>query len=219
VARIAVFFYAFVLVLSSVARADTTPNLDQTWSGVLNYPTGALVFVIAIATNHGKLTASAASPYQGSSAITVDSVSSGGGTLRFAIKNLDVTYSGSIGSNAISGTFTQHGSSVPLVLVPNSIGTSDLAGAWLGTLATPNGSLLLGLRIVHGANGQLNAIVDSPYQSSYGLVVTNLTTTNQTLRFDIPSVNASFAGAIGLNAIGGAFTQNGATLPLTFTRP
>jgi hypothetical protein len=217
--RVAGLVAAFVLLIVPATRVEANPTVYQTWSGVLNFPAAPLLFVIAISNDNHKIAAAAVSPYQGGSAIKVDSLSTSGNSLSFAIKQLDVTYQGSIGSSSISGTFTQHGTSIPLVLYPSSMGTTDLAGAWLATLTTPNGSLLLGLRITHDANGQLQATLDSPYQNAFNITVANITAQSGRLMFDLPSINASFQGIIGTNAIGGTFTQNNSSLPLIFTRP
>ena len=143
-------FLAFVAVLLwgvGTLSYAAGPSIDGTWSGILEYKSGtALLFVVRFETRGNALTAIAASPYQGTGAIAVDSATQSGANLRFTIAKLGVSFTGTIGDGAIRGTFSQHGSDTPLVLVPNSRGTSDPAGTWLGTLHAGPTPLLLGLR-------------------------------------------------------------------------
>ena len=207
---------ALALVLA-LTGAGATP-LTGVWSGMLNFAGSPLLFVMTIAQSHGKLTATATSPYQSDTPIAVDTLSSDDGTLSFTIEKLGVTYKGTIGNGSISGTFTQNGISVPLVMTPSSVGTSDLGGTWLGSLALPNGSLLLALHVTH-ADGGLAATLDSPYQKGFSIPVTSIASANGSLTFAIGSLKANYTGKIGPTSIAGTFTQNGERFPLTFARP
>lgn len=215
--RIAAFVFACCLLATAGARADQ--NLAGTWSGMLNFSGQPLLFVIAVSRTDKGLSATASSPYQGADAIPVDSIAANGGKLTFAISKLDVTYSGTIGDNAITGTFTQHGQALPLTLQPSSLGTSTLAGTWLGTLSTGGGNLLLALHVQSKSGNTLSAAMDSPYQKGFGIPVSSIAASGGTLTFAMSSINASYTGKIGPDAISGTFTQNGKTFALTFARP
>ncbi len=198
--------------------ASAAPGLTGTWSGMLDFGGAPLLFVITIADAGNGLTATATSPYQGGGAIPVDSIAESNGSLKFSIEHLGATFAGTVAANAISGTFTQRGTSVPLVLAPSSIGTSDLAGTWLGSLAAPGGSLLLVLHVRDEAGGALTATFDSPFQHAFGMPI-EMSRTNATLSFALAKAGASYEGTIGPDAIAGTFSQSGMTFPLTFARP
>ncbi len=215
--RLAAAFFACCL-LTSMTYATGAQSLPGSWSGMLDFPSAQLLFVITIADGSSGLSATAKSPYQSGQSIRVDSISASNGNVSFAIAKLGITFTGVISANAISGTFTQRGISVPLVLTPSSIGTSDLAGTWLGTLSTPGGDLLLAIHVEDAPAGSLRGSMDSPSQHGFSIPIT-ISRANGTLTFAIPSVGASYTGNIGANAITGTFTQNGASLPLTLTRP
>jgi hypothetical protein len=193
--------------------------LTGTWSGMLAFPKASLLFVMTFGNDGGKLSATAASPYQGGTSIPVDSLSLENGKLSFTIPKLGVSYEGTVSTNAVSGTFTQNGTKVPLVLTPSAIGTKDLAGTWLGTITAPNGSILLGLHVTDGPDGALSATLDSPYQNGFGIPVTSIASKNGTLAFALSNLGASFSGKIGDQTISGTFMQNGQTFPLTLARP
>lgn len=198
------------------ARAD---DLSGTWAGSLTFPSSALLFVITISNGENGLSATASSPYQSDRRIAVDAISESDGMLHFSISRLDVDFNGKIASNSITGTFTQRGIAVPLVLTPSSIGTRSLAGPWLATLEAPGGSrLLLGLN-VRGSSDHLSATLDSPYQNGFEIPVTAISSTNGELTFAISSIGTAFNGKIGSDSIAGTFTQSGQVFPLTFARP
>lgn len=216
-------FLALIVLSCLVALAGpaaSASNLAGTWSGMLNFPNGAtLLYVMTIADAGSGLTATALSPYQGTGTIPVDGIAANGDYVTFNIKKLDVAYRGTLSGNAISGTFTQHGVSVPLTLTSSAVGTSDLGGTWLGTLKPQGGSLLLALHVAHASGGGLSATLDSPYQGGYGIAIKTIAASDGTLTFAMPQINASYTGTISPNAIAGTFTQNGSALPLTFARP
>lgn len=194
-------------------------SLTGTWSGMLSFPSGPLLFVIRFAGDGKSLSATAASPYQGAQPIPVDTVSISARKLTFAIRKLEVAYEGWIGANSVSGTFTQRGVSVPLVLIPSALGTSHLAGIWLGNLSVSGNTLLVALKLVKRADGTMTGSVDSPYQGSFDIPVNGFKTNGRDVEFTVPSINASFKGTVGTTAISGTYTQDAQDLPLTFARP
>lgn len=87
------------------------------WIGTLALPQNTLRFVMHVHGPAEALRATTDSPDQGTAGIKVDSIALSGSTLTFAIQYLDVKFSGNVNSNGtIVGTFTQHGTGVPLIL-------------------------------------------------------------------------------------------------------
>lgn len=213
---------SFALAASAISfagAAPTTADVTGTWSGMLHFPSASLLLVITFSNNNGALSATAASPYQGASALPIDRVAIDGTTLTFSSTRLQLSFTGTIAPNAIAGTFTQRGVAVPLTLVRSSLGTSDLAGTWLGTLHAGGSDILLGLTIAHGAGSALSATLDSPSQGATGIAVTSIAAENGTLTFSVARLGASYTGHIGSDSIVGTFVQGGAQFPLTFARP
>lgn len=206
-------------LLAFAGAAPPAPDIAGTWSGMLDFPNAQLLFVITIANVDGTLSATAQSPYQGEGILPLDRVAQSGTTFTFSDTRHAYSFTGTITTGAITGTFTQGGASVPLTLVPSSLGTSDLAGTWLGTLHAGSANLLLGLRIAHGPNGALTAVLDSPAQHAVGMAITTIAAAGGTLTFSIANIGATYAGRIGSDSIAGTFTQGGMHFPLTFVRP
>lgn len=213
---VAVFFAC--CFLASVSSATATQGLTGTWSGMLDFKGGPLLFVITITGTTNNLSATAASPYQGSGNIAIDSIALANDTLTFAIPKLDVSFTGKVLRDAISGTFSQHGTSVPLILTPSAIGTRDLAGTWIGILNASGEKLLLALHVHDGAAGSLSGALDIPSQQAFAMPVA-INRAHDALTFTISSLNVSYEGRITADAIVGTFAQNGLRLPLTLTRP
>lgn len=95
----------------------------------------------------------------------------------------------------------------------------QIAGNWIGSLDTGAGSLHLVLHIQSEAAGGLTVKLDSPDQNVTGLPGANVTFSNGTVSFTVPSVSGSYQGAVSADcdSISGTWTQ-GSPLPLTFNR-
>ncbi len=211
---------ATMLALSlSSAAAAPQQQLAGSWSGMLNFPGAPLLFVLTIEQNGNGLSATAQSPYQGGGSLPIDAIRFANGTLHFASNRFGYTFDGTVAPGAISGTFVQHGSRLPLILLPSALGTSDLQGTWLGALSVGGTNLLLALHLARNANGSLAATFDSPYQHAFGLPVATVSVANGVLRFAMPNLGASYRGTLGTASITGTFTQHGIALPLTLARP
>ncbi len=91
-----------------------------------------------------------------------------------------------------------------------------LEGTWQGQLL--NIRIVLKLRPAPG--GGLAGSLDSPDQGATGLPVDAVTLKGDSLRLDLHSIRASFAGAVSpaRDAIAGQWSQNSMTLPLTLRR-
>jgi uncharacterized protein len=95
-----------------------------------------------------------------------------------------------------------------------------LAGNWAGSLKAGDNVLHFVLHIGTTEYGVPVATIDSLDQGVYGIEAGSLKESGSTFQFEIPSVNASFAGTVAANreAIDGTWSQGGAHLPLIFHR-
>jgi hypothetical protein len=215
--RIGVLVFLCCLAIG-MARAGAAQSVAGTWSGMLNFTGAPILLVIDIKDSGNGLTATETSPYQDNLRIPIDSIAAANGTLTFAIARLGVTFTGAMSPSAISGTFTQRGTSIPLVLTPSSIGTGDLAGTWLGMLKAGGAALPLAFHLTDGPGATLTATIDSPSQKAFGIPV-NASRANGVLTLKIPSLGVSYNGTIGAATIAGTFVQGGLSVALTLGRP
>lgn len=93
-------------------------DIDGKWTGAIDTPNGALHIVFNIVNTEDGLTATSDSPDQGVSGIPVTSVTRNGSTLKLELKALAAVYEGTISADllTVTGTLTQAGNSLPLVL-------------------------------------------------------------------------------------------------------
>ena len=94
-------------------------DIDGAWLGTLEVSGGIkLRVVFHIVNTEDGLTATADSPDQGAKGMPVTSVTRNGESLKFAMKAVAAAFDGKISADhaTITGTFTQRGTDVPLVL-------------------------------------------------------------------------------------------------------
>src|SRR5271165_3317320 len=215
------------LLLLAVTPAQARTVLGS-WSGLLNFPSGqSLHFVLHVSGEPAYLAATADSPDQNSYAIHVDSIALRGQTLTFSINSIGVSYSGTLSGDAISGTFIQMGTRVPLVLRPASaaqpaplvlVTPPPGAVTWSGMVTFPsNISLGIVLHVAH-ISGVWSATLDSPNQNAYGIPVDTVTESGNALRFAIAHLDLSYNGTISGNTIAGTLVQRGVSAPLTLQK-
>jgi pimeloyl-ACP methyl ester carboxylesterase len=95
-----------------------------------------------------------------------------------------------------------------------------LEGAWSGSLQVGDTVLHFVLHIGKTEYGASVATLDSLDQGVYGIEAGSMTQSASSLKFEIPSVNASYEGEISADrrSIDGTWSQGGASLPLSFRR-
>jgi uncharacterized protein (TIGR03435 family) len=114
--KIMLCLMACVALVGSLACAQ---NLAGQWQGTLTLPKQELRIVLVIKKDDVKLGATMYSIDQGATPIKVSSISVDGATVKFGVDLLGGTYEGKLSGdgNTITGTWTQGGSPLPLVLV------------------------------------------------------------------------------------------------------
>src|SRR6185295_19491290 len=96
----------------------------------------------------------------------------------------------------------------------------SLEGDWSGTLQIGETELQLVLHLSRDAQGSWHAKLDSLNQAVYGMDASKVAREEDTLRVEIASVGAKFAGKIEPDgrAIRGIWEQGGTGLPLKFEK-
>jgi hypothetical protein len=100
-----------------------------------------------------------------------------------------------------------------------AVAPAAVVGDWEGALDTGAAKLRLVLHLTAGANGALNASLDSVDQGATGIPVSSVSLTGGKLSLTVDAVQGSYEGAVNADAgtIEGTWTQ-GAALPLNFKR-
>ncbi|HKQ77763.1 MAG TPA: alpha/beta fold hydrolase [Blastocatellia bacterium] len=102
----------------------------------------------------------------------------------------------------------------------NRTGQAANEQVWQGVLDVGSAKLRLALRLAQSADGKLTGSLDSPDQKVMGIPIDTISRQEQTLRFEMNLISASYEGK--LNAAGteitGAWSQQGRSWPLNFIR-
>jgi len=217
--------FLFILLAAAATLAAQEPDVTGDWQGTLTVGPDQIHLTLHIsAGDNGTLKATMDSAEQGAKGVPVTTIVLKDRKLTLTMDSIHGTYDGTVNSarGAIAGTWSQ-GQPMPLTFTrpPKSTGStklSELEGIWQGTLQVGGRQLRLVFHITT-ADG-LAATVDSPDQSASGLPVTSARRDGDTLVLQLPDLGAKFQGTIAkdLSAIDGAFTQGGASLPLTLKR-
>jgi hypothetical protein len=111
---------AFAAIQDAAAQsAASNQSIEGAWEGTLDFGGAKLRFVLKVSRgSDGSLTAKADSPDQGATDLPVDAIGFKDGAVRFEMKQLMVSYEGTLNKEAseIAGEFKQGGTSVPLTL-------------------------------------------------------------------------------------------------------
>jgi len=96
----------------------------------------------------------------------------------------------------------------------------SMEGHWAGSLQAGEAVLHLVLHVSKAADGSFKATIDSLDQGVYGIEVSSLALKGTVLKFNVPSVAASYEGKFSPDHghIEGAWTQGSASLALVFHR-
>jgi hypothetical protein len=93
------------------------PSIAGTWRGFVAFPNEPVLhLVIHIQGSNADLSATADSPDQNASSLTVDSLTLTNKIVHFNMTALDVNFQGERDGDTISGIFAQHGVSTKLIL-------------------------------------------------------------------------------------------------------
>jgi hypothetical protein len=102
-----------------VQRKSGKPSdIDGAWSGTLDSPAGSLRLIFRITNMEDGLMAFAEAPDRGIKGLPASSVSRDGAGLKLELKSIAAVFDGKISADlkTITGTFTQAGNGVPLLL-------------------------------------------------------------------------------------------------------
>lgn len=218
--------FAFLLF----AAVSFAQDIAGDWNGTLHANGGELRLVLHISKNSdGSLKATLDSVDQGANGIPVSSATLQDSKLSLDVQAVQGTYEGKVNADAseISGTWTQgapldlnfHRGGIARKPAPKPAPPSAIDGDWLGTLESGTGKLRLVLHITNTDQG-LTATMDSLDQSAMGLLVTTITRTGSSLKFQMNAIGGTYDATISkdLSALDGTWSQAGKSFPLAFKK-
>jgi hypothetical protein len=150
----------------------------------------------------------------------------------FAIKGApgDPRYAGTLSADgkSLTGDFTQGGGSMPLTLTwkgepqfevaqKSPPVTTDLEGAWEGSLDVKGTVLRLRLQLANGANGA-TAVMTSIDQGNLEIPASTIAQDGPRVKLTFNMISGTFAGELKGGEIVGTWSQGPLSLPLVFKR-
>jgi pimeloyl-ACP methyl ester carboxylesterase len=217
---------------ASAAQAHAAPAaaaLTGDWAGSLEANGSSLRLVLHVKRDGAGLSATLDSPQQGAYGMEVSAISFENRTFNLQLSSVGAKYEGTLSADggAISGTWSQGGTHLPLVLKrvaaapakpANAIASSE--GTWQGSLVASGMELRLQLHVTHDEKSALTAALDSIDQGTHGLAASNVSQQGTALHFEVPAAKGSYDGTIDAahNAITGTWTQYGVPQKLNFRR-
>ena len=209
-------------LLATAARAQEAVGV---WHGSLSLPTGAIRIGVKLTpAAGGDLEGAIFSPDQSGRDVPLEDVRQEGRRLSFAYPAVRGRFEGDwdASKSAWVGTWTNVAGSLPLILeagdIPKGPTVAGLDGDWEGVLTLPATKLRIVLHVRTGRYGTV-ATLDSPDQIAFGLPVSQLARSGQTVSFRQTATRLGFSGTLSADdqAIVGELTQ-AAVRPLTLTR-
>jgi pimeloyl-ACP methyl ester carboxylesterase len=208
-------------VLAGAAKAQEAAG---DWNGRIHLPTGDHRIAVEITGAPGAGYAGRVeSPDVRGTGTALDEVRVADGRLTFSVPSIHATYQGrwDAAASAWVGEWTQ-GAVFPLTLakglLPPGPVVTGLDGDWQGVVVGPVAKLRIVLHVRTGRFGT-TALMDSPDQLAYGIVLEQLARGGDKVSFRQSAIHGAYTGVLSAdgNTIAGAWTQ-GASTPLVFTK-
>ncbi len=108
---------------------------------------------------------------------------------------------------------------VTVLFIGSSLFAQTLTGTWKGNIDLNGTQLPIVFHFTKGNDGQIDGKWDSPKQNAVGLPFSAINANADSVHLGIKMINGSYEGKfIGEDSIAGTWSQNGAQLPLNFSR-
>ena len=222
---------------AELAPEDYAPragsDVQGFWQGTLNVGQASLRLNFKISEGaDGALRVAIDSVDQGARNLPASGATYQSPTLKLEFAGIGGTFAGTVSGQQIKGTWTQLKHSWPLVLNRTNeddaiaaqemnydhTGPDDLPGHWHGTLNAGGTKLRLALNIGTLPDGSLSSTMISPDQTTAEIPATKIDWTRPNVRIEWKALNGVFAGKVGGGKLSGTWSQNGATMPMVFSR-
>ncbi|MEZ6092815.1 MAG: alpha/beta hydrolase [Pirellulaceae bacterium] len=199
---------------------ENQPEFPERWLGVLNVGVVKLRLSLELQQTEDAWHGEMISLDQGNSRLKMDSLEISESDFTFAIKAIDVKYSGKFNDkhNVVEGTFTQMGQSFPLEFqTVESIPERKHVETLQGEMTAGPQKFKFQIRIFE-SDGKREAVLDSFSESLMGLNI-ELEESKSHFNFEVPISNAKYFGERSTDGktIIGKWKQNGGEFDLTLT--
>jgi uncharacterized protein len=212
---------AFVLASLSIASAAQAQEPQGDWQGALVLPGAQLRVVVHIQKSaDGRYAGSLDSPDQAAKGIPIADVAVDGQTLTFKVPALQGRYRATWDDSQSQwkGDWTQIASVLPLNLARIEQMTG-LDGDWDGTVDI-GAARLRAVFHIRTSKGVTTSTSDSPDQGAFGMPVSSITRTNDTIKLEVSQAGATFEGRLSPDGrvLSGQLLQGGRSMPFSLTR-
>lgn len=228
---------ALCLLMSVTALAVAQDNTAEgRWIGEVQIPGMPLGVAVTLEETDGGWTGSIDIPSQGAEGLPLDPGTGQGPEVKFSIQGIpgNPTFTGAVSSDGrtLSGTFTQGPGSFPFELQRSEPGAvleaatetsgevERTEGVWSGRLGAGGTNLRVVVRIFRSDSGAVTAVLDSPDQGATGIFIDTLSVEDDTVKFSLGLLLASFEGTLddAAGRISGTFTQQNLPTALVLER-
>jgi hypothetical protein len=221
-----------LLVLAPPAWSQPAANFSGHWKGVIHVPDKDLEMHVDLAKNDkGEWMGTIDIPPQNLKGFPLSNLAVTGNSVAFAMKGVpgEPVFNGKIEGQSISGNFKQGEVSLTFDLKHSGDArfetpakstpiTKEMEGTWEGALNAGGTTLRLVLKLANQGDGAAGTMV-SLDQGGAEIPITTITQKDSSLKFEIKTINATYAGDLKEGALVGQWTQGPSTFPLTFKRP
>lgn len=223
-------FILFVGLSFIASHAISQTSIDGIWEGELavNADTSIIVHFTLTTAADGTRAAVLNAPDQPAlTDIAASSVALDADRLSIEVPSITGSYEGRFSQGQFEGTWSQQGSSFPLILSPYVAPSLDeednrrLTGSWVGSLKPiPNSDFEIAvvMRFEAGESGEFNAYFDSPDQGARDITMQDLALEGDVFSASISRIGARFSGDLGADFIDGSITQQGQQMALRLER-
>ena len=134
------------------------------------------------------------------------------------VPSIEGVYKGKLENGKIVGTWEQTGQVFELILSKaDKSPDKSLAKRLTGEIKLPGGAgLNLTLKVYEDIKGNLSATMDSPDQGAYGIKVSQIILDDESLKFEVESIQGDYSGTYNPDSgfYAGTWKQAGSELPL-----
>ena len=210
-------------IISSVfAQENNAKKFAGVWKGLLDLQGQTYSAIFTFTEKGNSLTGTAESPELGGGPVPIDNIAISGNKIEFEIAQIKGGFQGNLkeDNKTLDGAIYMGDQVYPITLTRDEKAPAPVEkkyeSIWEGKLHVQGLTLRFVVKTFRKPDGSLGAIANSPDQTKADIPIKTITITDDSLKFDIPIVNGSYAGKIDKTEMTakGVFNQRGMEMPL-----